>query len=49
MIYQTIYNEINLNYNTEAIIKKMSILLKNTNDPVLKMLIKKDIKKINNA
>jgi len=48
-IYHTIYNEINLNYNTEVIMNKMSILLKNTNDPVLKMLINKDIKKINNA
>jgi hypothetical protein len=27
----------------------MSILLKNTNDPILQTLIRKDIKKINNA
>ena len=48
-IYQIIYNEININYNIEEIMKKMSILLKNTNDPILKTLIRKDIKKINNA
>ena len=29
--------------------KKMLILLKNTNDPILQTLIRKDIKKINNA
>jgi len=48
-IYQIIYNEININYNTEEIIKRMLILLKNTKDPIIKMLIKRDIKKINNA
>jgi len=48
-IYQVIYNEININYNIEEIMKKMSILLKNTNDPILQTLIRKDIKKINNA
>ncbi len=48
-IYQIIYNEININYNIEEIMKKMSILLKNTNDPILQTLIRKDIKKINNA
>jgi len=48
-IYQTIYNEINTNYNIEEIMKKISILLKNTNDPILEILIKRDIKKINNA
>ena len=48
-IYQIIYNEININYNIEGIMKKMLILLKNTNDPILQTLIRKDIKKINNA
>ena len=48
-IYQIIYNEININYNIEEIMKKMLILLKNTNDPILQTLIRKDIKKINNA
>ena len=48
-IYQIIYNEININYNIDEIMKKMSILLKNTNDPILQTLIRKDIKKINNA
>jgi len=48
-IYQIIYNDIDINYNTEEITNKLLILLKNANDPLLKMIIQKEIKKINNA
>ena len=48
-IHQIIYNEIDIKYNIEEIRKKISILLMNTDDPILKILIKKDIENINNA
>ena len=48
-IYQIIHSEININYNIEEIMKKLSILLKNTDAPVLETLIKRDMKKINDA
>ena len=48
-IYNIIYNEKNINYNTDELIKKLLILSNSNDDPILEMLIKKEIYKMKNV